>query len=77
MYFYKIERDQLLMEKSYLEKNLKQLVEQYKSEIEKSLSEQNKGSEINEINLIGFNLKGRLGFEYKKTKFLPTFKELP
>ena len=42
LHFYKIERDQLLVEKSYLEKNLKQLVEEYKNEIEKCLSEQNK-----------------------------------
>jgi superfamily II RNA helicase len=42
LHFYKIERDQLLVEKSYLEKNLKQLVEEYKNEIDKCLSEQNK-----------------------------------
>ena len=42
MHFYKIERDQLLIEKSFLEKNLKQLVEQYKNEVEECLNEQNK-----------------------------------
>ena len=42
LHFYKIERDQLLVEKSFLEKNLKQLIEQYKNEVEDSLSEQNK-----------------------------------
>ena len=42
LHFYKIERDQLMVEKSFLEKNLKQLIEQYKNEVEESLSEQNK-----------------------------------
>lgn len=42
LHFCKIERDQLLVEKSYLEKNLKQLVEEYKNEIEMCLNEQNK-----------------------------------
>ena len=45
LHFIKTERDQLLVEKRYLEKNLKQLVEQYKNEVEECLSIQNK-SEI-------------------------------
>lgn len=42
MHFYKIERDQLIVEKTCLEKNLKKLVEQYKNEVEECLSVQNK-----------------------------------
>lgn len=42
LYSFKIERDQLQIEKSKLELNLKQLVEKYKLEIEESLSMQNK-----------------------------------
>ena len=34
LHFIRIERDQLNVEKSYLEKNLKKLVEQYKDEVE-------------------------------------------
>ena len=39
-HFIRIERDQLAIEKSYLEKNLKQLIEQYKNEVEVSLRAQ-------------------------------------
>ena len=42
LHFTKIECEQLKVEKSNLEKNLKQLVEQYKSEIEECLSVQKK-----------------------------------
>lgn len=42
LHFTKIECDQLKVEKSYLEKNLKQLVEQYKTEVEECLSVQKK-----------------------------------
>ncbi len=42
LHFIKIERDQLIVEKTYLERNLKQMVEQYKNEVETCLSLQNK-----------------------------------
>ena len=42
LHFIRIERDQLNVEKSYLEKNLKKLVEQYKDEVENCLSLQRK-----------------------------------
>jgi hypothetical protein len=42
LHFIRIERDQLNVEKSYLEKNLKKLVEQYKNEVESCLSLQRK-----------------------------------
>jgi hypothetical protein len=41
LHFIKIERDQLNVEKVYLERNLKQLIEQYKNEVEESLTMQN------------------------------------
>jgi hypothetical protein len=41
LHFIKIERDQLLVEKQYSEKNLKQLVEKYKTDVEISLNSQN------------------------------------
>ena len=41
LHFIKIERDQLIVEKMYSEKNLKKLVEEYKNEVEASLSTQN------------------------------------
>jgi len=42
LHFIQIERDQLLIEKQFTEKKLKQLVEQYKNEVEESLSSQNR-----------------------------------
>lgn len=42
LHFIKTERDQLNVEKKYLERNLKQLVEQYKTEVEECLNLQNK-----------------------------------
>ncbi len=42
LHFIRIERDQLNVEKSYLEKNLKKLVEQYKDEVESCLTLQRK-----------------------------------
>lgn len=42
LHFIKIQCDQLKEEKSYLEKNLKELVEQYRREVEEGISEQNK-----------------------------------
>jgi hypothetical protein len=42
LHFYKIERDQLKVEKSFLEKNLKQLIEQYKDQVDECLNQQNK-----------------------------------
>ncbi|RMZ98568.1 hypothetical protein BpHYR1_034019 [Brachionus plicatilis] len=45
LHFIKIERDQLVTEKRFLEKNLKQQVEGYKNEVEECISIQNK-SEI-------------------------------
>jgi hypothetical protein len=41
LHFIKIERDQLLIEKQFTEDKLKQLVEQYKLEVEVSLNSQN------------------------------------
>jgi hypothetical protein len=38
LHFIRTERDQLRTEKVYLEKNLKELVERYKNEVEQSLS---------------------------------------
>lgn len=45
LHFIKIQRDQLITEKRFLEKNLKQQVEGYKNEVEECLNIQNK-SEI-------------------------------
>lgn len=45
LHFIKIQRDQLITEKKFLEKNLKQQVEGYKNEVEECLNIQNK-SEI-------------------------------
>lgn len=42
LHFIKIQRDQLIIEKEFSEKKLKQLVEQYKNEVEESLNSQNK-----------------------------------
>ncbi len=42
LHFIRTERDQLLAEKTYLEKNLKELVEKYKTELEHWLSIENK-----------------------------------
>ena len=47
LHFIRIERDQLLVEKDCLQKNLKELVERYKNEVEQSLNIENK-IEINE-----------------------------
>lgn len=58
MYFVKIECEQLKVEKQYLEKNLKELIEKYKNEIEKSLNVQKKTEldafkcELDEKNLL-------------------------
>ena len=40
LHFIKTERDQLIVEKRYLEKNLKQLVDRYKNEVEECLNVQ-------------------------------------
>ena len=40
LHFIKIQCDQLREEKSYLEKNLKEMVEMYKNEVEECLNEQ-------------------------------------
>lgn len=42
LHFIKIQCDQLKEEKSYLEKNLKELVEQYKREVEECINQQKK-----------------------------------
>lgn len=42
LHFIKIQCDQLKEEKNYLEKNLKELVEQYKREVEECINQQKK-----------------------------------
>jgi hypothetical protein len=41
LHFIRTERDQLIVEKTYLEKNLKELVERYKNEVEQWLNIEN------------------------------------
>lgn len=78
LHFIQIERDQLLIEKQFSEKKLKQLVEQYKNEVEVSLSSQ-KNLELNAYkeelkeknNLIG-DLQTKLDDNCKDIKDLRT-----
>ena len=71
LHFIRTERDQLIVEKTYLEKNLKELVERYKNEVEQWLSIENKievnayKKELDEKDLF-IEYRMILSFDFKK-----------